>query len=190
MKVFMKSIPSISPKHKMMVAVMFGIFFSTLIACGDNKQPKSVAVKATGTKYKQATKLKGLVETKDGPALSGMVEATDASGQVVASISLQGNKRYVLQIPAGSELPLELTYTPDDSQEKGKRLKTAVIHATMHKFDINPLTTAIADKAKAMGGYTSTNMVQAAKSSVSVPKGNQTVGGFSGDPTKQYGGWH
>ena len=65
-----------------------------------------------------------------------------------------------------------------------------VIHPTITRYDINPLTTAIAKKAMALGGYTDTNMRQAAESTVSVPDADKTSAGFRGDPTQHYGGWH
>jgi hypothetical protein len=52
------------------------------------------------------------------------------------------------------------------------------------------LTTSIAKKAQALGGYTHANMVQAAEDTAKVPDANKTTAGFRGDPTTQYGGWH
>ncbi|HCT99478.1 MAG TPA: hypothetical protein DF614_05290 [Methylococcaceae bacterium] len=60
----------------------------------------------------------------------------------------------------------------------------------MTSYDINALTTRIAQRAKSLGGYTRQNMVLAAGDSVNVPDANKTTTGFRGDPTSQYGGWH
>ncbi len=65
-----------------------------------------------------------------------------------------------------------------------------VVQADINRYDISPLTNAIAQQAKALGGYTLRNMTQAAEDGVHVPDANKTSTGFRGDPTKQYGGWH
>ena len=72
----------------------------------------------------------------------------------------------------------------------GEKLITAVVHPTITQYDINPLTTLIAKKAKSMGGYSHANMVRAAEGTVTVPDANKTTEGFRGDPTTQYGSWH
>jgi hypothetical protein len=69
-------------------------------------------------------------------------------------------------------------------------MTAAIIYPNIKKYDINELSTAIAKKAKVLGGYTHYNMMRAAESTVSVPDANKTTTGFKGDPTKQYGGWH
>ena len=57
-------------------------------------------------------------------------------------------------------------------------------------LDITSLTTAIAKKALKMGSYTNNNLMQAALTAVAIPDKDRTMGGFKGDPTKQFGGWH
>ncbi len=69
-------------------------------------------------------------------------------------------------------------------------MMAAVVHTGASKYDINQLSTRIAKQAKAMGGYTHKNLVQAAESTGTVPASNKTTAGFHGDPTTQYGGWH
>jgi hypothetical protein len=83
-----------------------------------------------------------------------------------------------------------LTLIPDPQSESQDKLIAVAIYPTIKKYDINDYTTLIAKKAKAMGGYTHSNMVLAADSTVGVPEANKTSTGFRGDPTKQYGGWH
>jgi hypothetical protein len=170
---------------------IFLVFVASFLVsgCGESEQ-KNVASKKVIKKYAVATTLKGSVVGKEGAVMFGAIKATDEKGQVVASTKLQNSKHYSIEIPAGTVLPLLLTFKPAADQVDTKTMSTAVIHPTMKKIDINLLTTAIAKKAKSMGGYTQTNMVLAAKSSVSMPRSNQTLGGFTGDPTKQYGGWH
>ena len=50
----------------------------------------------------------------------------------------------------------------------GEKLITAVVHPTITQYDINPLTTLIAKKAKSMGGYSHANMVRATEGAVTV----------------------
>ena len=169
--------------------VMLFVASCFLLGCGDNNK-SNLPAKTINIKYEAATTLKGSVSDKDGPIKFGKIIVTDDKERIVASTELQNSKHYSVEIPAGTSLPVLLTFNPASDQAETQTMITAVIYPTMTKFDINPLTTAIAKKAKAMGGYTQTNMFLAAKSSVSMPKSNQTLGGFSGDPTKQYGGWH
>ena len=95
-----------------------------------------------------------------------------------STLALMG-RRLVVAKP-----PYELTMAD------GEKLITAVVHPTITQYDINPLTTLIAKKAKSMGGYSHANMVRAAEGTVTVPDANKTTEGFRGDPTTQYGGWH
>lgn len=169
----------------------FIVFVASYFLFGCNDKPQSKLPKKTASKsYAVATTLKGSVIGKDGPIESGTVKVTGDTGTVISSTKLQNNKHYSVTIPAGTSLPILLKFYSEPGQAESEIMFTAVIFPTMTQFDITPLTTAIAKKAKAMGGYTHTNMITAAKNSVSMPKSNQTTGGFSGDPTKQYGGWH
>ena len=108
--------------------------------------------------------------------------------ELVASTALQNNGHYSVKIPADTVLPIVLTFYPEAAD--GEKLITAVVHPAITKYDINPLTTSIAKKAQAMGGYTHANMVRAAEGTATVPDANKTTAGFRGDPTTQYGGWH
>ena len=122
-----------------------------------------------------------------GPVREGEIKVLDSTGRVVASASLDSSKDYSVEIPAGTTLPIVLTVKPEGSSEK---LKAVVISTAVSRYDISPLTTKIANRAKELGGYTRANMVLAADSTVGVPDANKTSTGFRGDPTTQYGGWH
>ena len=159
-----------------------------LIVSGCEKDaPKSAFPQQATKKYAQATTLEGLVSDDKGPIKSGTVKVIDEKGAVLAEASLQGSDHYKVKVPAGTVLPIVLTFYPESS---GEQLITAVIHPAVTKYDITPLSTAIAKKAKALGGYTHGNMLVAAESMGTVPDDNKTTAGFRGDPTKQYGGWH
>lgn len=153
--------------------------------CGES-QKTSKATPAVVKKYAQATTLEGIVSNDSGVVKEGKVDASDENGRVITGVTVE-NGHYSMEIPAGTVLPILLTFSSASGAEK---LVTAVIHDTITKYEINPLTTAIAKSAKAMGGYTHANMTRAAADTVSTPDANKTTGGWKGDPTTQYGGWH
>ena len=157
-----------------------------LVAC-DEKKKKSPLIKVPVQKYKQVKVLKGSVLDEKGAVRDGEIKVTDSSGKVVATTHLENSNHFSIEIPAGTSLPIVLTIKPKNSSEK---LRAVVISSTISQYDISPLTTRIANRAKELGGYTYANMVMAADNTVNVPDANKTSTGFRGDPTKQYGGWH
>ncbi len=174
-------------KNKM-ITVLLTLTISSLfmVACDDQKK-KSPVIKVPMQQYKQAKILKGAVLDAKGPVLNGELTVADSSGREVAVTQLENDKNYNVEIPAGTTLPIVLTVTPKGGSDK---LRAVIISSAVSKYDISPLTTKIANRAKELGGYTYANMVMAADSTVGVPDANKTSTGFRGDPTKQYGGWH
>lgn len=158
-----------------------------LTSCEKNKQ-NTALIKQVIKKYEQATTLEGVVSNNRGPIRAGTIKVTDMYEELVASTALRNNGHYSVKIPADTVLPIVLTFYPDAAD--GEKLITAVVHPAITKYDINPLTTSIARKALAMGGYTHANLVRAAEGTATVPDANKTTAGFRGDPTTQYGGWH
>lgn len=145
-----------------------------LSACNEMQQSKPAAQKVT--KY-----------TANSVLLSGKVagnannvEAIDEMQRVIIGAAVE-NGRYKIEIPAQTQLPLVL---------RAGEFISVVVDTDLTYYDINPLTTAIAQKAKALGGYTRQNMVLAASNSVHTPDANKTSTGWRGDTTTQYGGWH
>ncbi len=179
-------------KNKMARAIVTVILTSLLLAACDNSSSSKTILSANTSvrKFDQAATLRGEVNNKKGPITSGELSATDEKGKVIATTQLANSGRYTIEIPAGTSLPILLTVGLNIDKSDNKKLQVAVIDPTLTKYDINLLTTAISKKAKAMGGYTYLNMRQAAMTSTSSPDANKTTGGFRGDPTKQYGGWH
>ena len=163
-----------------------------LNGCNDNNKSskKSYSIQQKTQIYAKDTTLKGKVSNKKREKLSGEIKVTDSKGKLIAATQLQENDHYSVTIPSGTELPILLTFYADENSANKDRLISAVIYTLITKYDINELTTRIAKKAKALGGYTHTNMVLAADSTVGVPDANKTSTGFRGDPTQQYGGWH
>ncbi len=156
----------------------------------DNNSKNSLSVKQPVQKYKKETTLKGAIRNKKQTFKSGEVKATDDKGKVIAATQLENNNHYSIKIPAGTELPILLSFNPDNDKSEKNRLISVVLYTRMKKYDINELTTLIAKKAKSMGGYTHRNMSMAADGTVGIPDTNKTSTGFRGDPTRQYGGWH
>ena len=160
-----------------------------LSACGKDSQPKQVA-KETINKYEKAVTLQGAVSSNSGLIKAGKVEARLTSGELLAETKLENSARYQLEIPAGTVLPVVLSFLPAEPNSGVEKMISVAVQPAISKYDINPSTTAIAKQAKALGGYTLRNMKQAAEDMVHVPDANKTSTGFRGDPTTQYGGWH
>ncbi|MCK4841915.1 MAG: hypothetical protein KAT04_08530 [Methylococcales bacterium] len=174
--------------HSLIITLLFSII---LISCSksDNNNKKNLLGSQKVEKYTKDTLLKGKVSNKKGIKISGEIKVTDSKGKTVLTSQLQ-KSNYQITLPAGTELPITLTFFPDSNGSDKNKLIAVVIYTSIKKYDINELTTLIAKKAKALGGYTHSNMVLAADSTVGVPDANKTSTGFRGDPTKQYGGWH
>ncbi len=171
------------------------IFLFLLIAiCGltgcNNDNQHTTPISHVSKKYDQATTLEGIVSNSHGRIKAGQIKATDSNQQTIASTDIQSNGQYRIAIPANTTLPIVLSFHHEASQANAEQLIVVVIDPMISKYDISPLTTAIANKAKEMGGYTRANLVIAAENMVHVPDTNKTSTGFRGDPTTQYGGWH
>lgn len=174
-------------KRSLAGLLVWSVVSLTLSGC--NEPPKSAVVsQSVVQKYTQAKTLQGLVTNDAGPVKTGVIKVMTAQGQEITRSTFTNGPHYSLEVPAGTELPIVLVYLADQAAEPS--MQVAVVHAAASKFDINPLSTRIAEQAKALGGYTHKNLVRAAESTGSVPASNKTTAGFRGDPTTQYGGWH
>jgi hypothetical protein len=171
------------------VLLMFFIAGCLITGCEKSNQ-NTPSIQQVVKKYDKATILEGNVSNNDGPIKAGVIKVTDNKEQLVASTTLQNSSHYSVEIPANTVLPIVLTFYPEPDKADAEKLITAVVHPTITKYDINPLTTAIAKKAQSMGGHNHANMVRAAEGTVTVPDANKTTEGFRGDPITQYGGWH
>lgn len=169
--------------------IVWLLMAALLSGCGKEAKPQQV-LKESIQKYEKTVTLQGSVSNNNGLVKSGKIEARLPNGELLAETVLENSARYQLQIPAGTVLPLILSFSPIDANQNPDKLISVVVQADINRYDISPLTTAIAQQAKALGGYTLRNMTQAAEDGVHVPDANKTSTGFRGDPTKQYGGWH
>lgn len=161
-----------------------------LLSGCDAKPKSSSGTIVSEQKYEKVKTLHGLVTNDDGPIKTGIIKALTESGQELSQTQLEGSSQYSLDVPAGTVLPIILGYYPTADASGNPLMISAVVHAGASKFDINQLSTRIAEQAKAYGGYTHKNLVRAAEESGTVPASNKTTAGFRGDPTTQYGGWH
>ena len=169
--------------NKLLVIAMAGVILS---AC-DSDKPKKPLISVPVQVYSELKVLKGMVTDSKGPVRAGTLIVKDRDGKKVAETMLEKSSHFKLEIPAGTELPIELSLSSKATTEK---LRSIVISKAVSEYDISTLTTRIAKHAKELGGYTYGNMVIAADSTVGIPDANKTSTGFRGDPTKQYGGWH
>lgn len=169
----------------LLTAILISLSSLTTISCGPDQKISTTSNMAI-KKYAASTTLEGSVSNNQGIIKDGAVQATDEQGHIIGQANVE-HGQYRLVIPEGTALPLLLKFTAESTDEP---LIAAVIHTNINKYEINPLSTAIAKTAKAMGGYTHANMIRAAENTVHIPDGNKTTAGWKGDPTTQYGGWH
>jgi hypothetical protein len=172
--------------EKIIKSIFTLTIISIITACGQQKESKPT-VKAKVHSYKQIKNLRGEVTDAKGPVLEGVINVTDSKGKVVASTQLENTRHYTVDIPAGTTLPIVLSIKSANQTEK---LQAVIISTAIAKYDISTMTTKIAKRAKELGGYTHSNMIMAADSTIGVLESNKTSTGFRGDPTRQYGGWH
>jgi hypothetical protein len=160
-----------------------------LLGC-EKSGGKNPWVDAGVKKYPQTVTLSGSVSGRKGPLQAGKVDAVSENGGIIASAEIDGGSRYTLAIPAGTALPMVLKAYPERGRDGETALAAVAVDPAVKNYDINPLSTAIAEKARSLGGYSRKNMLTAAMTGMATPDANKTTGGFRGDPTKQYGGWH
>ncbi len=174
------------------VGLLFTFIFSLVLASCDNKSNTAnnnpLITQKSHETYKKETILTGRVSNKKTSIRTGEIKATDSKNKLIATAEIDKNSHYALTIPAGTKLPIILSYS--STAKNSDKLTSVAIYSSLKKYDINDLTTLIAKKAKSLGGYNHSNMSIAADSTVGVPDANKTSTGFRGDPTKQYGGWH
>lgn len=166
--------------------ILLPVFLAGFVTGCDQDRKAAKVSQTVVKKYAKATVLEGMVSNDKGMVKTGSVEVSDENGHIIAHTAVD-NGHYSVEIPANTILPILLTFSSEAGAEK---LVAAVVHDSITKYEINPLTTAIAAAAKTMGGYTHANMIRAAESAVHVPDANKTTTGWRGDPTTQYGGWH
>ena len=181
----MKAVKTLLPLTMVILATMT----LGLVGCNNSDKPKSSIPQIT-RKFEKATVLQGVVVGKTKAITSGSVQALNNQGHLLNSATLHQDNHYQLNIDADTQLPIILKFISEQGSSDNEQLIAVVVDPAVSHYDLTPLTTAIAKKAEALGGYTRANMVMAAENSVNVPDANKTSTGFRGDPTTQYGGWH
>ncbi len=169
-----------------LVAAILG---SLLTACGKSDNTASF-VKAPPKTNVTAVTVSGTARADSGKLNTGTITVNDKSGKTVATAEIKAKGAYAVEIPAGTRYPILLTATPGAGEKQKEQLLVAIIEPLSNDHDITSTSTKIAKKAKSLGGYSRKNMLQAAIKTAAMPDGDKTVGGFRGDPTKQFGGWH
>lgn len=166
------------------LSMLLALCVASIITACEKNQPHTIAIQSGTKSFASATVLQGAVSNKSGIVKSGTVALFDAQNQSLLKTELE-NGHYQLEVSKDTPLPVVLSVATGT-----ETLLAAVVDPSISQYDINPLTTAIAKKAQALGGYTRANMVVAAESMINAPDENKTSTGFRGDPTTQYGGWH
>ena len=167
------------------------LFFSTMISACDGGSKSQTSAPTASVTSTSAVTLSGQIRDDAGFFETGTLTASDVGNKQVARTDWRDKSGlYSIEIPAGTGFPVLLTAKAKREGSKAETLITAVLAPGMTKHDITPNSTKVAKKAKSLGGYTPQNMMQATLDTVNRPKGDRTVGGFRGDPTKQFGGWH
>jgi len=166
------------------LSMLLALCIVSIITACEKNQPQTVAIQQGSKKFVNASVLSGKVSDTNGTVKTGNVNFNDAQDHLLVSVALE-NGHYQLEVPENTPLPAVLSVSTGTGT-----LLSVVVDPTINQYDINPLTTAIAKKAQALGGYTRANMVVAAESMINAPDANKTSTGFRGDPTTQYGGWH
>lgn len=170
-------------------ALLACLLVLSLAGCGEQDEV-GLLIDESPQQYEVAVTLTGTVDDGTGTVTQGKIVATDETGTPIASTTLQHSGRYSIAIPANTTLPILLQAYPETGGAERKPLTVAIVEATLTHYNINPRTTAIAERAKALGGYTRKNVLTATAEGAAVPEKNKTTEGFRGDPTRQYGGWH
>lgn len=174
----------------LIVASLFVLGLSVLNGCESQKSQTPQTANEPVKKFERQVKFKGVVSYSKGSPIEGLLKVSNTKGQSVATLPLAGDKHYEVSIPADTILPLLISFHPKHESLETPLLTNVAIHPNLTQYDLNEFTTAIVDKAKALGGFTHGNMIVAAESMGSVPAENKTSAGWRGDLTKQYGGWH
>jgi hypothetical protein len=166
-------------KHSKYVVLAWAL--AGLAACGSEAPPTAF----TGELYEKAATISGEVRIGSRVITQGQLDATDFNGRAVASAEWSAGN-YQITIPAATTYPIMVTAHPQN--EGTTILRRVIVKPETDKIMITERTTAIADKAAQMGGYTPDN-VMAATLDTSGPI-NPIGGGPSGESTQHYGGWH
>jgi hypothetical protein len=145
-----------------------GLLVLTLVAlalpgCGGGQE---TAEAFAGTKTEVATTIKGEVRTGREILKQGKLTVEDFKGQAVTSAEWNDSPKFTVDVPAGTLYPIVLTAHGQDSSGAHQMLKLVVTSPTTFDQLITPSTTAIAQKAQEMGGYTPDNVTAAAMEDV------------------------
>ncbi|MDD5462474.1 MAG: hypothetical protein PHG00_12700 [Methylococcales bacterium] len=124
--------------YKFLCALLM-LFIASCSMAGCEKEDQSTPpLPKTLKKYDKATVLEGSVSDNHGPVKAGVIKVTDNNEQLGTSTTLQGSNLYTVEIPANTILPIVLTFYPDAQNDDAEKLVTAIVHAAITQYDINP----------------------------------------------------
>jgi hypothetical protein len=132
-----------------------------LSACIQEPQPQ--IAKVAPKKYESAVNLQGAVSDNNGLIKSGGIKVKTEIGELLAETTLDNSARFQLSIPEGAEFPVSLSFTPNEAKNGAKKILSVAVQPSISKYDIDPMTTAIAKQAKVLGGYTLRKMTRAGR---------------------------
>ena len=167
------------------------ILLSVLIGCENNNTSKSqISPAANVVKHNKAVTVTGIVRVGKSRIQGGNITIADTKGAVLTSAHFKDQPTFSVEIPAGTSYPVLLSVYPETEAFRRTTLKVVVMNPYSTDQVVTRTTTAIAENALALGGYTVKNMLQATRTTSPFPDRDTTVEGFSGDPTTKFGGWH
>ena len=175
---------------KKLILILLSV--SVLIGCGSNNNNSKSQSSPTASvlKHNKAVTVTGIARVGKSRITSGKVVIAGIKGAVKASAHFKDSPSFSLEIPAGTSYPVLLSVYPDTEPFKRTTLKVVVMNPYSKDQVVTRTTTAIAESALALGGYTAKNMMQATRTTSPFPDRDTSVEGFNGDPTAQFGGWH
>ena len=151
---------------------------SALFASGCDSGPGSSSSRSSAASSE--AKIEGMVQDIHGPISEGKVEVRDRNGQVIASITLDGNSnRYSITVPAGAAYPILLTATPKEGTNS-QVVKAVVTSSLADRMDITDITTLVVDSAIALGGLTEDNIAKASGGAIGLRQRQGVSAGAGG----------
>lgn len=158
----------------------------SLMACEETPSVKQTSVSSFATR---AVTVSGIVADREGLFAEATVIAQTLEGATITATQADAQGEYQLVLPKGTHFPVLLRSEGRD----GKPIEAVILNEEVPQQDLTRMSTLVVASARNLGGITPENMVRAAANAIQQSRttsGKQTVAGFKGDPTKQYGGWH
>lgn len=161
----------------------------SLTACDEAPRVQQATGSAAATFATRDVSVSGIVADREGLFPAATVTAKTLDGATITQAQTDEQGEYQLVLPKGTAFPVLLHSQGRD----GKLIEAVILNESVPRQDLTRMSTLVVASARNLGGITAENMVRAAANAIQQSRtmgGKQTVAGFKGDPTKQYGGWH